>query len=95
MASKQYGLILKGKAATSKSAIAKGVASAFADDSSDEDGADTKAVVSGGTDWMKRKLSAKNAKSGATGTNTKIKVRQPKERHGFPHLDMPFPQTTA
>ena len=67
---KQYGLILpKSKAGTSKK-----IASVFNDDSSDDD--ETNAIVSGGTDWMKRKLGSKssvNAKSGATGRETQIK----------------------
>lgn len=64
----QYGLILKGKNAPKKN-----VASVFNDDSSGED-EETKAVVSGGTDWMKRKLTS-NAKSGATGLGTKVKAQ--------------------
>ena len=70
--SKQYGLIL------SKNTLKKKpVSSAFNDDSSDED-EETKAIVSGGTDWMKRKLasgSSQNAKSGATGRGTKLKAQ--------------------
>ena len=70
--SKQYGLILpKSKAKAGPSAIKPKVASVFNDDSSDDE--DTKAVVSGGTDWMKRKLASTNSKSGATGVGTKIK----------------------
>ena len=73
--SKQYGLIMPKNAANKK----QSVASAFNEDSSDED-EDTKAIVSGGTDWMKRKLatagkSSQNAKSGATGTGTKLKAQ--------------------
>ena len=70
--SKQYGLILSKN--TSKK---KPVSSAFNEDSSDED-EETKAIVSGGTDWMKRKLasgSSQNAKSGATGRGTKLKAQ--------------------
>ena len=71
--SKQYGLILpKSKAKAGPSALSRPkVASVFNDDSSDDE--DTKAVVSGGTDWMKRKLASANSKSGATGIGTKIK----------------------
>lgn len=67
MSNKQYGLILKGKNAPKKN-----VASVFNDDSSGDE--ETKAIVSGGTDWMKRKLTS-NAKSGATGLNTKVKAQ--------------------
>ena len=72
--SKQYGLILpnsKSKAGAGPSGLKPKVASVFNDDSSDDE--DTKAVVSGGTDWMKRKLASANSKSGATGVGTKVK----------------------
>ena len=70
--SKQYGLILpKSKSKAGPSGLKPKVASVFNDDSSDDE--DTKAVVSGGTDWMKRKLASANSKSGATGVGTKIK----------------------
>lgn len=69
MAEKQYGLILKGKNAAKKK-----VASVFNEDSSEDE--ETKAVVSGGIDWMKKKLtSSVNAKSGATGLGTKVKAQ--------------------
>jgi len=75
MADKQYGLILpKSKLAASN--VKKPVANVFGDDSSEDE--ETKAVVSGGTDWMKRKIasgSSVNAKSGATGLGTKIATK--------------------
>ena len=71
---KQFGLILpKSKQGTSSN-VKKPVANVFKQDSSSEDD-ETKAVVSGGTDWMKRKIASGatvNAKSGATGLGTKI-----------------------
>ena len=69
---KEYGLIIPKKATSKK----QSVASAFADDSSEDE--ESKAIVSGGTDWMKRKLASgmsQNAKSGATGKGTKIKAQ--------------------
>jgi coiled-coil domain-containing protein 55 len=80
-AEKQYGLILpKSKLATTKvpAQQQRKVASVFNDDSSDDDDDDTKAVASGSTDWMKKRLSSGssiNAKSGATGRDTKIKAK--------------------
>ena len=71
---KQYGLILAKSKAGSSNVNKKPVANVFGQDSSSDD-EETKAVVSGGTDWMKRKISSGssvNAKSGATGLGTKI-----------------------
>jgi len=70
--SKKYGLILKGSKAGPSFQKPK-VSSVFANDDSSED-EETKAVISGGTDWMKKKLST-NSKSGATGLGTKIKAQ--------------------
>jgi len=73
MAEKQYGLILP-KSKQGASNAKKPIANVFGQDSSSED-EETKAVVSGGTDWMKRKIasgSSVNSKSGATGLNSKI-----------------------
>jgi len=79
---KQYGLILpKSKAGQVKPKVA----SVFNDSSSDDD--ETKAVVSGGTDWMKKKLSTKNARSGATGMGTKSKPRTEAELKKAQELD--------
>ena len=67
------GNTLKSKQGASSNAK-KPVANVFKQDSSSEDD-ETKAVVSGGTDWMKRKIASGatvNAKSGATGLGTKI-----------------------
>merc|ERR1712203_814502 len=80
---KQYGLILpKSKAGQAKPKVA----SVFNDSSSDDD-EETKAVVSGGTDWMKKKLSTKNARSGATGMGTKSKPRTEAELKKAQELD--------
>jgi len=71
---KQFGLILPKSKQGASSNAKKPVANIFKQDSSSEDD-ETKAVVSGGTDWMKRKIASGatvNAKSGATGLGTKI-----------------------
>ena len=79
---KQYGLILsKSKAGQAKPKVA----SVFNDSSTDDE--ETKAVVSGGTDWMKKKLSTKNARSGATGMGTKAKPRTEAELKKAQELD--------
>merc|ERR1711997_1151887 len=68
------GLILPKSKQGASSNAKKPVANIFEQDSSSEDD-ETKAVVSGGTDWMKRKIASGatvNAKSGATGLGTKI-----------------------
>merc|ERR1712045_142863 len=48
---------------------------------------DTNAVVSGVTDWMKKKLSTKNSRSGATGMGTKTKPRTEAELKKAQELD--------
>ena len=71
---KQFGLILPKSKQGASSNAKKPVANIFKQDSSSEDD-ETKAVVSGGTDWMKRNIASGatvNAKSGATGLGTKI-----------------------
>jgi len=79
---KQYGLILP----KSKTDQAKPkVASVFNDSSTDDE--DTNAVVSGVTDWMKKKLSTKNSRSGATGMGTKTKPRTEAELKKAQELD--------
>ncbi len=73
---KEYGLILKKPGGAKPGQGPKKVAAIFNEGSSDDD-EETSAVVTGGIDWMKKKLSSgkKNAKSGATGTGTKIKAQ--------------------